>query len=194
LHPSKRRNDGARSLRIGADHLGAGNLRPAQQEQLLAALQPASSPAAPSPVSRAALAEVVHQLGAWRGSGRGVGSVIVVCKRHSPATALWTKPPRLGLALIATPAELNQLVQHKPALLRALPKPLRIDVERPVDEGVLLSMTLAELDSVANERPWYRRVGQILAALLGLAPASNDLQRPAGPDALLAAHLGGSNR
>lgn len=190
---------------VALQRLGAGSLSPAQQNELLAALQRHPPRwATPGDVQQMVLA--VRQRGVWGCTSRALGSVLVVRKANSPLTEAWDQPPKLGLVLIGTAFEIEQLALAHPTLLRALPRPLRLEWEEPLDLGTRAATVRRAIrfalagtglrGLLRYAAPMVFRHTVVAEGFFHPQGARLDRQRnaarvrdPAGPDTLLAGHL-----
>ncbi|WP_425259872.1 hypothetical protein ACPOLB_03300 [Rubrivivax sp. RP6-9] len=193
---------------VALQRLGASTLSPGQQDELLAALHETPRGHTASAAERHALDTLVRQQGLWRGSARAIGSAIIVCRHIGSMADAWQRPPTLGMVLIDGDRQLRALAALAPTLLRALPKPLRIEFEYPQDRG--LSEQALRFLATSLRRSVRRAVGPRLVRSIpvvlgkplpegqfhrhGHGPESRPDHRtrvrdPAGPDDLLQAHL-----
>ena len=196
---------------VALQRLGASTLSPGQQDELLAALHESPRGRATSAAEGHALDTLVRQQGLWRGSARVIGSAIIVCRHVGSMADTWQRPPTLGMVLIDGDNQLRTLAALAPMLLRALPKPLRIEFEYPQDRG--LSEQALRFLATSLRRSVRRAVGPRLVPIIpvvrgkplpegqfhrhGHGPESQPDHRtrvrdPAGPDDLLQAHLAAS--
>lgn len=175
----------ARLAGVALARLGAGNSSPVQRDALLAVLTRilGTRPDVPQ------FSEAVAWRGLWSSGQRSFGTMLVVCKEHSSMVERWRRPPRRCVALVATAPQLLILVLRHPDLLAALPRPVRVEWEEPVDAGVEREMLQRRLLRATGEATAPIGLLRRLAALFQRSVPVPPDRNPSGPDELLAAAI-----
>lgn len=175
----------ARLAGVALARLGAANSSPVQRDALLAVLTRILGTR--PDVSQ--FSEAVASRGLWSTGQRSFGSMLVVCKEHSSMVERWRRPPRRCVALVATAPQLLILVQRHPDLLAALPRPVRVEWEEPVDTGTERELLQRRLLRATGEATAPVGLLRRLAALFQRSVPVPPDRNPSGPDELLAAAI-----